>query len=69
MKKTIHVSSLGNSIQSDRFADWWETEEGIKVPFFDRAVIKFTITAEENDIDEDFNTAIDNFLQLKYTQR
>lgn len=69
MKKTIHISSLGNVIQSDRFPDWWESEKSIEVPFFDRANIKFTITAEENDIDDAFNTAIDNFLQLKSTQR
>jgi len=69
MKKTINVPSLGKLNQNDRFDDWWESEKEIKIPFFDNLEIKFTITAEESDINEDFNKAIDNFLQLKDSQR
>ncbi len=69
MKKTINVPSLGKLTQNDRFDDWWESEKEIKVPFFDNLGIEFTITAEENDINEDFNKAIGNFLQLKDSQR
>jgi len=66
--KTINIPVIGNLIQNDRFDDWWESEK-IKIPLFDNLGIKFIVMAGQKDINEDFNKAIDNFLQLKDRQR
>lgn len=69
MRETISIPSLGSLAQHNRYEHWWESEKEIKVPFFDNLPIKFTVMAEKNDINEDFDRAINNFLQLGENQR
>lgn len=61
LMKTINVTPLGKLIRHPKWEDWWESEQEIKIPYFDNLGLKFILHAEESEINKDFSKAVTFF--------